>query len=63
MSKRYEEFKKELITLCNKHKVSLSAIGYDEIAVWDNDEEEDPIDEHYISDQTAQDLLCSFLLI
>jgi len=35
MTKKYDDFMTELEALCRKHKVCISASGYDGLQVWD----------------------------
>lgn len=54
MSKKYEEFEKDLINLCNLHGVQLAPGSYDFIEVHDKEEKEEAIHPDSLMDRTEQ---------
>lgn len=55
MSKKFEAFKAALESLCREHNVCLATTGYDQLAVFDLKDFDQPIYLDAIEDKTEQD--------
>ena len=54
MTKKFDDFKADLIDLCKKHDVIITTSGYDLIEVWDLDYDIDLLINDRLDDCTEQ---------